>query len=91
MDASAALLPSPRAYPAAFVRILNTRWAQCFLVYRGIVLRTPFSVPPRPLLYPPPPPRKNKPTALKTLGIDNPSVGAPKHKRITKDEFRSCM
>ncbi|CAM9621023.1 unnamed protein product [Ectocarpus fasciculatus] len=29
--------------------------------------------------------------ALKTLGIDDPSVGAPKHKRISKDEFRSCI
>eukprot|EP00752_Nemacystus_decipiens_P004339 g3964.t1 len=29
--------------------------------------------------------------ALKTLGIDNPSVGALKLQRITKDEFRSCI
>ncbi|CAM9679990.1 unnamed protein product [Ectocarpus sp. 8 AP-2014] len=29
--------------------------------------------------------------ALKTLGIDDPSVGAPKRKRISKDQFRSCI
>lgn len=37
------------------------------------------------------PPPNVKLTALKTLGIDDPRVGAPKQKRITNDEFRSCM